>query len=401
MYFMEWLWWQGATETAEEREETDKAAREAHLPDFDEYEDEIAKDREDARRCISATPRARGPVYVFNERILELRCGGQEDKRGLVTVLSVMLLAVFGYFMLGTALQIGFALITDTPLFASTQYQRSPNGGDIFLLVITTVMGGGGLWGYFKYGFRFSRLEMLTTRHLLIRFNRVTRQVHLHRPRNCGGLITLPWNGIRNNASTSKATEAHGIGECLTLMWQPEPGSGMPAEFVSVGRKANGLSELRDEWEFIRRFMEDGPDGLPRPSITSHFPWPWHAFAPQFEGLTRYLRNTDSGLVLLGLLMISPAFVVMGVGHWLSLLLCWKPRWPKVIREAGLPGKPVPHLTTLADYPPDIQQRLLANADKWALRPGSRPKRKPRVARRKKSTEPQSEVARAADANDD
>lgn len=71
--------------------------------------------------------------------------------------------------------------------------------------------------------------------------------------------------------------------------------------------------------------------------------------------------------------MVWPAFVIIGTGHWLSLLLCWRPRWPKVIREAGTPGKPVPPVTTLSDYPQAIQERLLANADRWQLKPGRRP----------------------------
>nr|WP_296230926.1 DotU family type IV/VI secretion system protein [Pseudomonas sp. UBA4617] len=55
-----------------------------------------------------------------------------------------------------------------------------------------------------------------------------------------------------------------------------------------------------------------------------------------------------------------------------------------VICEAGRPGKPVPPVTTLADYPPAIQERLLANADRWQLKPGRRPEKQPRKA--KKST---------------
>ncbi|WP_442793249.1 MULTISPECIES: DUF6708 domain-containing protein, partial [unclassified Pseudomonas] len=100
-------------------------------------------------------------------------------------------------------------------------------------------------------------------------------------------------------------------------------------------------TELQAEWEFIRRFMDEGPEGLPRPRITSHFPWPWQAFTPQFEGLTHYFRRS-SRITKIGLVLISPAFLIIGTGHWLSLMLCWKPRWPKIIREAGLPGKPIP-----------------------------------------------------------
>jgi hypothetical protein len=35
-------------------------------------------------------------------------------------------------------------------------------------------------------------------------------------------------------------------------------------------------------------------------------------------------------------------------------------------------------VTTLSDYPPAIQARLLANADRWQLKPGKRPAKKPR-----------------------
>uniref|UniRef100_UPI0005632913 DUF6708 domain-containing protein n=1 Tax=Pseudomonas vranovensis TaxID=321661 RepID=UPI0005632913 len=143
----------------------------------------------------------------------------------------------------------------------------------------------------------------------------------------------------------------------------------------------------RDEWEFIRRFMDEGPQGLPRPRITSHFPWPWQAFTPQFEGLTHYFRRA-SRTTKVGLLLICPAFLIIGLGHWLSLLLCWKPRWPKLIRQAGLPGKPIPPLATLADRPPHIQERLRANAHLWTVRPGKRPERKTGATFRRRQPKP-------------
>ncbi|QBH96222.1 hypothetical protein EKN56_07300 [Limnobaculum zhutongyuii] len=47
--------------------------------------------------------------------------------------------------------------------------------------------------------------------------------------------------------------------------------------------------------------------------------------------------------------------------------MCWQPQWPEDIVNAGLPGKPKPKNTTLDDYPKDIQERLLLNADRWLL----------------------------------
>jgi hypothetical protein len=232
---------------------------------------------------------------------------------------------------------------------------------------------------YSKYGIHLTRLEMLTSRHLLIRFNRITQQVHLHRPSYCGGIVTFPW---KTTGSTGLYPEddSLSVGMRLGLIWHPSRTSLPHIEIALLGKQGQGGSELRDEWEFIRRYMEEGPHAVPRPRLSTQLPSPIQAFSAQFEGLGRFFRNS-SWLFKLVMLMVWPAFVIIGSAHWISLLLCWRPRWPKVIREAGLPGKPVPSPTTLSDYPPEIQERLLANADRWQLKPGKRPEKKPRKPR--------------------
>jgi hypothetical protein len=227
---------------------------------------------------------------------------------------------------------------------------------------------------------------MFTSRHLLIRFNRKTQQVYLHRPKYCGGIMTLPWKGVTSSGANQKASEAAGLGVPLSLFWPERVTGTLHPVMACVGKMGNNQSELRNEWEFIRRFMDEGPQGLPSPHITSHFPWPWQAVTPQFEGMVHFFSNTNRTSKV-GLVLISPAFLVFGLAHWLSLMLCWKPRWPKLIRQAGLPGKPVPPQTTLADYPPEIQERLRANVHLWAVRPGKRPEKKPRTTRARRSVD--------------
>ncbi len=256
----------------------------------------------------------------------------------------------------------------------------------VFSILFSTYMlsiGCGFYYIYAKYGFRFTRLEILTSRHLLIRFNRKTQQVHLHRPAYCGGIATFPWKTTGSTA-VSPEDDSLSLGMRLGLVWHPSH-TGLPhMEMAFVGKQGQGGSELRDEWEFIRRYMEEGPHAVPRPRLSTQLPSPIQAFSAQFEGLGRFFRKS-SWLFKLALLMVWPAFVIVGTAHWFSLLLCWRPRWPKMIREAGLPGKPVPSPTTLSDYPPDIQERLLANADRWQLKPGKRPEKKPRKPRTSKS----------------
>ena len=375
MYLVEWGFWQMAIES--------EAARKAYVAEMTPVEKRAMRDfyegdleEEVHFRKVSENPRARSPVYAFNESFLEMRCGGSEEKRGLITIMTLG--------GLGPILYSGVT-ITLGSIYLYLFIGRDPAVIDIIIMMMMSVMDGAIVYLYLKYGLRFTRLEMLTSRHLLIRFNRVTQQVHLHRPKYCGGIVTFPWKTTGSTAIDPE-DDSLSLGMRLGLVWHPSR-TGLPhMEMALLGKQGQGGSELRDEWEFIRRYMEEGPHAVPRPRLSTQLPSPIQAFSAQFEGLGRFFRKS-SWLFKVILLFVWPAFVIVGTGHWLSLLLCWRPRWPKVIREAGLPGKPVPPVTTLSDYPPAIQERLLANADRWQLKPGKRPEKKPRKPRRSKSKE--------------
>ncbi|MEJ5903147.1 DUF6708 domain-containing protein [Pseudomonas kermanshahensis] len=373
MYLIEWGFWQMAIES----EATRKASEAQMTPSEkrsakDFYEGDLAEDIH--FRSVSEKPHTRGPVFAFNDVFMEMRCGGSEEKRGLLTL--AMLVGVMPVIAVTTITALNF-LWVDITVPASRSFIT------LVLTLIMMLVAGTALYLYSKYGLKITRLEMLTSRHLLIRFNRRTQQVHLHRPSYCGGIVTFPW---RTTGSTGLYPEddSLSVGVRLGLIWHPSH-TGLPhMEMAFVGKQGQGGSELRDEWEFIRRYMEEGPHAVPRPRLSTQLPSPIQAFSAQFEGLGRFFRKS-SWLFKLALLMVWPAFVIVGTAHWFSLLLCWRPRWPKVIREAGLPGKPVPPPTTLSDYPPDIQERLLANADRWQLKPGKRPEKKPRKPRTPKN----------------
>jgi hypothetical protein len=38
-----------------------------------------------------------------------------------------------------------------------------------------------------------------------------------------------------------------------------------------------------------------------------------------------------------------------------------------------MPGKPVPHVSEITDYPPKIYQKLKENAYRWKVKPGHSP----------------------------
>jgi hypothetical protein len=377
MYYFEWLSWKIKLAPESDRVNDAETDKELGLEEIDLYEDDILKDKKLSKLCASKNPKSRGPVYACNENFFEIRSGLFETHRGYVTIITIGILMIIGQ------LTLGLSEIIMNRFHAPPRSVQAGFDYGILVLGFYLLLNAFAIIIYSKYGFFISRMELFTSRHLLIRFNRKTQQVYLHRPKSCGGIAVLPWEGITSEAANNTSSEAAGLDVPLFLCWPADTQRLPYTEVVAVGKRGNNMSELRDEWEFIRRFMDEGPEGLPRPHITSHFPWPWQAFVAPLEGFGQYLVNSNK-TIKWGLFFIWPAIFVFGFAHWISLLLCWKPRWPKVIREAGLPGKPVPPLTTLEDFPPHIQQRLRDNAHIWAAKPGSPPEKKPRKPRAKR-----------------
>ncbi len=369
MYVAEWIAWLSCVKSdAWFKKNLKEDGNQVYPTVQPAYEDSVAEDR--ARQAAKRFQRAStmGPVYACNDIFLEMRCGGMEDKRGLLTLCSLIFLC----FLIGTWVDFDAPVLWF--LFGGGEPSATWSFGAILFSLLTTLGTAILLWLYCKYALQLTRLEALTSRHILIRFNRITRQVFLHRPASCGGILVLPWEGVHTE-------EIPGLR--LVMGWYPGDSTDLPfPTIVFIGRQSSRLSDLQSEWEFIRRYMDEGGlQAVEKPRISSQLPLPWPAFTAQFEALGPFLRNSGP-LTWLGCVLISPAFVIVGLAHWASLLLCWRPRWPRVIREAGQPGKAVPAFTTVADYPPNVQAQLLANAHRWKLRPGRAPANSSRVGKR-------------------
>ncbi|MEQ9567572.1 MAG: hypothetical protein RLN85_17470, partial [Pseudomonadales bacterium] len=101
---------------------------------------------------------------------MEMRAGCMEYARGLITVISIFFL----YFIAASEI---LSFLTFFDFFLDHDFSAFVAG--LFPLAGACFFG----WLYFKYGLQITRFEMLTQRRLLIRFNRKTRQIYLHRPK--------------------------------------------------------------------------------------------------------------------------------------------------------------------------------------------------------------------------
>ena len=313
---------------------------------------------EDIKTMMAARhPRAKltGPVYACNDTFLELRCGTMEQWRGLMTIAVLMWLGFAVAFSVNP-------VMIDLADFQKRWASDSTGVVVTFIFCVTIFIGM--FYAYYRFAFQYSRMEIFTTRHLLVRFNRITRQVYIHRPKNCGGVVVMPWE----KTSCQCAPDLN-----MALTWDLQDGEyGFPTVSVMVGRPCRKEDDLLAQWEFIRRYMDDGGlANLKKPRwIFTHFPSPIQAFMPQSIGdpIWYFVKEGHYWLLLIHA-FLSIGSLPIKLGHWFSLLLCVRPRWPKIIREAGQPGKPIPKISTIDDYPPDIAALLKAHAYRWKITP--------------------------------
>lgn len=127
------------------------------------------------------------------------------------------------------------------------------------------------------------------------------------------------------------------MGELIWLICFLPYKTGFPVtQSIGVGKNTYDPQGYKDEWEFIRRYMEEGPNNLPKSRLSTHLPMPLHGLNGHISPMIHIAKNSGSITILL---MLIPVFLILlpvyTVGYFISEYLCWQPRWPEEIREAS------------------------------------------------------------------
>jgi len=275
-------------------------------------------------------------LYAYTDKFIDLRTPNDE-KKGVITAFLLWVYGFIFYYFLkfsGTAVEYisaGYGYYDDVPLVAQ-DYFFLPLFPLLLLLVLVF---------FGKFTFKYLRLESFTARRIVVRFNRATRKVYLLRPKHLGGIRIMDWNKTEILIDKSMS-ELEGTGGFVILVWDRGDGvdlQGTPTdnlEVTFVGKPTRNARELLAFWEYIRRYMEVGPAAVPAPAkFVSKFPWPWLSFKAAWGLDTQFLRHSGLWVFVVANLLMLPAILIHAAGHWLSLLLCYEPRFPRDIEEAG------------------------------------------------------------------
>ncbi|WP_342067333.1 hypothetical protein [Achromobacter kerstersii] len=143
MYLTEWILWLGNIKSdAWINEQNDTPYVPTPI-----YADPANAEQDRVRRARFSLAKCRGPVYACNNTILEMRCGGMEEKRGFITFISALF-----FLPLAAAGDTTYILLTDFGI-------DRLDWRDFISMVFQFSIGLGFLYGYFKYLFRFTRLD--------------------------------------------------------------------------------------------------------------------------------------------------------------------------------------------------------------------------------------------------
>ncbi|EHK63477.1 DUF6708 domain-containing protein [Achromobacter arsenitoxydans] len=284
---------------------------------------------------VSAAVYDNESLYTYNDTHIDIRTPNDE-KRGVITIFLGSI-----YFMLFyTAVSI-LGISAAKFLTGLRNNGEALRGVDYFFLILFSLLCLAFFGFFLKFTFRFFCLESLTARRIIVRFNRITRKVYLLRPKHLGGIRIMDWDKTEVLLDKSMS-ELEGTGGFVILGWDRGDGVDLQGtrtdnfEVTFVGKPTRNASELLAFWEYIRRYMEDGPAAAPAPKkLLTKFPWPWLSFKAAWGLDTCFLRHTGLWVFVVVNILILPAILIHATGHWLSLLLCYEPRFPRVIEEAG------------------------------------------------------------------
>jgi hypothetical protein len=329
MYFAEKLMYQDQTKDGDGKQHWEKMAQ-----DFGIDAELIRTTGKDAtgekyyriEDSVSDMPDMDQSLYSYNDRYLDVRTP-MDDKRGLLTILALpFALTSFGF--LSSFLEMFYLTV-----FKRVNIQGGLlEAGDIFMTIFLGITSIPLAAAFIFFANKVLRLESLVQRRLLIRFDRSNRLVYLHRPRYAGGVVSLDWDKV---TTAFDGKDEGSVGIPLILLWYPQDTPNGLWEMVMVGRLAHSDIEIRQRWEFIRRFMQDGPASLPaNPKTIGRFPWPWRSIQTTLGLVWPIFRMSSLRWAIPLLILISPIMLIFAIGNWLSQLLCWEPVFPRAIRQA-------------------------------------------------------------------
>ncbi|WP_176059015.1 DUF6708 domain-containing protein [Paraburkholderia sp. BCC1876] len=294
--------------------------------------DEEVAARLEQKTRYSDVPRSRGTAFKATDGYLEI-CDGLYREKGW----GLMVFFMGGIPALGLTLMAWYMAIDVSPAIRA----KGQAGVAHWVFGLLSLVSIGALvWasrGLFKDCFNYTRRP--------IRFNRADQTIYAFRHNGPGGVTALPWDKaffyVERSARSGLSATAGRLVRCLVLDEKGRVTDSFPVgKRVVLASSEEGrlgqevMKELYQDFEYYRRFMEDGPTTIPRvESFLSTEVSFRNCLKLQFEDDSALLKSGNPFLKFFGSIAAVP-FFIFSIANYAALRTCREPVWPDDVERA-------------------------------------------------------------------
>ncbi|KWF18681.1 DUF6708 domain-containing protein [Burkholderia pseudomultivorans] len=296
----------------------------------------VSEEEQAARLAIgqpaSDTPKDDRSVFSMSDTCLEVRDGTYSEKGW-----GVFAFVLPGLGSLAFTATLLWMLTHVPPIYEQRGQLGLVYGGFGFFLFVGLCLSGLGIWALTRDCFNYTSKP--------VRFDRRNRMIYAFKHNGPGGVVSVPWDSaflyVERKTRKGLARTTPRMVRCLVL-----DDKGLVKDTFSVGTRVvlafeensvggqEVMKILYQDFEFYRRFMEEGPASVP----------PVTEFLPKGASLRNSLRLNFEGWSALTNSRNPMVWLVMGIGalpafifslmQWFAQLTCREPVWPEDIERA-------------------------------------------------------------------
>ncbi|MBA9848083.1 MULTISPECIES: DUF6708 domain-containing protein [Ralstonia] len=277
-----------------------------------------------------------GNVYRIDSTYLEIIDDAQ-DQIQIIGLGGIFFLAFTALALAWSGMWISGPFTQSAEVVAQSGYWFWTILGAITGLAVAVVFGA--------LDYKVMRRNLFTLKRRPIRLNRKTRRIYAIRTKDPDGIWEVPWSndeffciGKRKVGGLKRAYDMYDVRH-YTLDAQ-----GNVVRAFVLGQMVFTVKQAQLQWEYFRRYMQDGPANLPEPR---RFWAPRESF---WEGYRICRRDKFPELFeQLSDLILWPFGLLEATCRWLILVTCSDPVWPAEIEAACKPEPNDPYARPYAD----------------------------------------------------
>ncbi|MBB3261178.1 hypothetical protein F4827_006086 [Paraburkholderia bannensis] len=163
------------------------------------------------------------------------------------------------------------------------------------------------------------RYDYHTYTHYPIRFNRKTRMVHVFRHNGPDGVLSVPWESVYFHLG-------HGSGMPFLRDIRGEVMEGDTVkDTFALGHAMESETPVREMWEFIRRYMDQGPEAVADSPMAKYIAL---SVTPTLKNCMLFAVSFTNATTPFKRALLSPFIVLFTLTRWVVFRTSQEPVFP-------------------------------------------------------------------------